>query len=157
MGAGSHPLSPAQDHCSCAIVSCVPALFIFLYWVIPITINHAVISPTFKTNNRSWIPYPFLALFLCSFQQNSLKGMGLLSPLPFLPLSHINLFTYLFLAVLGLRCCVQAFPSCSEWGLLFVAVLGLLTTVASHHGGFSLLRGTGCRRAGFSSCGTPAQ
>ena len=37
----------------------------------------------------------------------------------------------LFLAALGLRCCTQAFSSCSEWGLLFVAVRGLLIAVAS--------------------------
>ena len=41
-----------------------------------------------------------------------------------------NLFI-LFLAALGLHCCVQAFFSCSERGLLFVAVRGLLTAVAS--------------------------
>ena len=40
------------------------------------------------------------------------------------------LFIYLFLAVLGLCCCVRAFSSCSEWGLLFVAVRGLLIAVA---------------------------
>ena len=38
---------------------------------------------------------------------------------------------YLFLAVLGLRCCAWAFSSCGERGLLFVAVHGLLITVAS--------------------------
>ena len=38
---------------------------------------------------------------------------------------------YLFLAVLGLRCCAWAFSSCSELGLLFVAVHGLLVAVAS--------------------------
>ena len=45
----------------------------------------------------------------------------------------INLFyfIYLFLAALGLRCCMQAFSSCGEWGLLFVAVRGLLIAVAS--------------------------
>ena len=36
-----------------------------------------------------------------------------------------------FLAALGLRCCVQAFSSCVERGLLFVAVSGLLIAVAS--------------------------
>ena len=41
------------------------------------------------------------------------------------------LFIYLFLAALGLRCCVRAFSSCGERGLLFVAVRGLLTLVAS--------------------------
>ena len=40
-------------------------------------------------------------------------------------------FIYLFLAALGLRCCTWAFPSCGEQGLLFVAVHGLLTAVAS--------------------------
>ena len=35
------------------------------------------------------------------------------------------------MAVLGLRCCAQAFSSCGEPGLLFVAVRGLVTVVAS--------------------------
>ena len=43
----------------------------------------------------------------------------------------IYLFIYLFLAVLGLHCCARAFSSCGEWGLLFVAVCGLLIVVAS--------------------------
>ena len=45
----------------------------------------------------------------------------------------INLFIlfYLFLAALGVRCCTQAFSSCGEQGLLFVAVRGLLIVVAS--------------------------
>ena len=45
----------------------------------------------------------------------------------------INLFILfvLFLAMLGLRCCARAFPSCGEQGLLFVAVHGLLIEVAS--------------------------
>ena len=43
----------------------------------------------------------------------------------------INLFIYLFLAVLGLRCCAWAFSSCGERGLLFVAVHELLIVVAS--------------------------
>ena len=37
----------------------------------------------------------------------------------------------LFLAELGLPCCAQAFPSCGERGLLFLAVRGLLIEVAS--------------------------
>ena len=43
----------------------------------------------------------------------------------------LNKFIYLFLAVLGLRCCVQAFSSCGEWGLLFIVVCRLLIAVAS--------------------------
>ena len=42
----------------------------------------------------------------------------------------INLF-YLFLAALGLRCCAWTFSSCSERGLLFLAVCRLLIAVAS--------------------------
>ena len=41
------------------------------------------------------------------------------------------LFICLFLAALGLRCCTQAFFSCGERGLLFVAVRGLLIAEAS--------------------------
>ena len=43
----------------------------------------------------------------------------------------IYLFIIIFLAVLGLRCCVWAFSSCSEWGLLFVVGCGPLIAVAS--------------------------
>ena len=43
-----------------------------------------------------------------------------------------SFFLYLFLAALGLRCCVRAFSSCGEQGLLFTSVLGLLI-----FGGFS--------------------
>ena len=40
-------------------------------------------------------------------------------------------FLFIFLAALGLHCCVQAFSSCSERRLLFVAVHGLLIAMAS--------------------------
>ena len=43
----------------------------------------------------------------------------------------INFFIYLFLAALGLCCCMRAFSSCGERGLLFVVVHGLLIAVAS--------------------------
>ena len=43
----------------------------------------------------------------------------------------LNLFIYyLFLAVLGLHCCMWAFSSCGERGPLFVAVHRLLIAVA---------------------------
>ena len=41
------------------------------------------------------------------------------------------------MAMLGLRCCMRAFSSCSERGLLFIVVHRLLIAVASHCGGFS--------------------
>ena len=49
----------------------------------------------------------------------------------FLKLNYFLKNFYLFLAVLGLRCCVWAFSSCGERGLLFVVVCGLLIVVAS--------------------------
>ena len=50
--------------------------------------------------------------------------------------SHLFIFNWfysliLFLAALGLRCCVQASSSCWEQGLLFVEVCGLPTEVVS--------------------------
>ena len=47
----------------------------------------------------------------------------------FLQLYFIYLF--IFWAALGLRCCAQAFSTCGEQGLRFVAVCGLLIAVAS--------------------------
>ena len=40
-------------------------------------------------------------------------------------------FFFFFMSALGLRCCVQAFSSCGEQGLLFAAERGLLMAVAS--------------------------
>ena len=48
----------------------------------------------------------------------------------FLFFLQIYLF-YLFLAALGLRCCMRAFSSCGDRGLLFVVARGLLIAVAS--------------------------
>ena len=42
-----------------------------------------------------------------------------------------NLFIYLFLAALGLRCCARAFSSCGERGPLFVEVRGFLIAAVS--------------------------
>ena len=44
---------------------------------------------------------------------------------------YFKFHLFLFLAVLGLRCCAWAFSSCSEQGLLLVAVHRLLIAVAS--------------------------
>ena len=71
----------------------------------------------------------------------------------------LSFFLNLFLAVLGLRCCVQAFSGCGERGLLFIAVHRLLIAVASlvvEHG----LQARGLQQlqhVGFSSCSMWAQ
>ena len=46
-------------------------------------------------------------------------------------LYFLSFFYFIFLAALGLHCCMWSFSSCSELGLLFVAVRGLLIAVAS--------------------------
>ena len=51
------------------------------------------------------------------------------------------------LVALDLCCCLQAFPSCGEWGLLFGALLWLLIAVAP------LAAGLSSCGAGLSSCG----
>ena len=44
---------------------------------------------------------------------------------------NFYLFTYLFMAVLGLRFCARAFSSCGKWGPPFIAVRGPLIIAAS--------------------------
>ena len=55
------------------------------------------------------------------------------------------------MAALDLRCCVRAFSSCGERGLLFVAERGLLTVVASPVAEHRL------QTHRLSSCGSRAQ
>ena len=60
------------------------------------------------------------------------------------------IYLFLFLAVLGLRCCTRAFSSCSKRGLLFVAVRRFLIVVAS------LVAEHRLQARGLSSCGLQA-
>ena len=73
-------------------------------------------------------------------------------------MKFIYLFIYLFLALLGLRCCAWAFSSCCERGLLFVAVLRFLIAVASLCCGAQALgaRASVVVARGLSSCGSRA-
>ena len=59
---------------------------------------------------------------------------------------------HLFLAALGLHCCMQAFSSCSERG-----PCSSCSVQASHCGGFSCCRSQALGCTGFCSCGTRAQ
>ena len=54
--------------------------------------------------------------------------MGIMTFLFFL---FYFIYLFIYLAALGLRCCVRAFSSCGERGLLFVAVHTFLIAVAS--------------------------
>ena len=90
----------------------------------PLTLDKAchLATPTFKQQKNR------LHLFSGSYCQ-------ILCLLFFFSIYHIVFFffllLYLFLAALGLHCCAQAFSSCGERGLLFVAVHTFLIAVAS--------------------------
>ena len=97
-------------------------------------------------------------------QYLALRSREVVAPIVFFFLIKKNKFIY-FLAVLGLRCCARAFSSCSKWGLLFIAVHGLLIVVASFvvehrlqaHRLQQLWRGGSVVVArGLSSCGLQA-
>ena len=60
----------------------------------------------------------------------------------------IYLFIYLFMAVLGLRFCARAFPSCGKRGPLFIAVRGPLTIAAP------LVAGHRLQMRRLSNCGS---
>ena len=80
----------------------------------------------------------FPLLPLCELISLGVEGgvpiTGLMISVPnptFYKFIYFYFIFYLFLAVLGLRCCVWALSSCGERGLPFVAVHGLLIAVAS--------------------------
>ena len=58
--------------------------------------------------------------------------------------AHTHTHTHLFMAVLGLRCCAQAFSSCNSWGLLFNCSVWWLL----------LLQSMGSKFLSFTSCGS---
>ena len=81
-------------------------------------------SATYQLHDLVQVTWLVSLIFICK--------MGLT-----VVLNYCVLFIYLFfiiiiiLAALGLRCCAQAFSSCSKGGLLFVVVRGFLITVPS--------------------------
>ena len=78
-----------------------------------------------------------LAVYFSCFVTGYLKPMACHLPLVKIAVGQrspcVNWQKFInFFAALGLRCCTRAFSSCSEQGLLFIAVHGLLIVVASH-------------------------
>ena len=80
--------------------------------------------------------YLFIYLFIYFFLRNSRSFIYLL---------------ILFMAVLGLRFCARALPSCGKWGPLFIAVRGPLTIAAS------LVAEHRLQTRRLSNCGSQAQ
>ena len=75
-------------------------------------------------------PGPRLSPLSTHSLSNSSSGKQAIGKYPRAKLASVQPF-FFFLAALGLRCCARAFSGCGEWGLLFVAVHGLLIAVAS--------------------------
>ena len=68
----------------------------------------------------------------------------------------IYLFANLFLAVLGLCCCIQAFSSCGDQRLLFNGVHGFLIAVVCLVAAWAPGMRPSVDALGFSSCGSQA-
>ena len=114
--------------------SCLPEL-LFCHT----TLEHTTLVPV------PWsVFFLYLLLGMLSLQSPSPQGvphlvslnvtcserLSLSIPLKYYFFKKFIYFIYLFLATLGLHCCAQAFSSCCERGLLFLAVHGLLIVVA---------------------------
>ena len=70
--------------------------------------------------------------WICYFPKTISRAQSELALIAMTYMEHsFYLFIYLFMAVLDLRFCVRAFSSCGKRGLLFIAVRGPLTIVAS--------------------------
>ena len=69
--------------------------------------------------------------FLCSYDLGKVFASNIDGLVLVLFVKKFSVFFFFFLATLGLHCCTRAFSSCGEWGLLLIAVHGLLTVVAS--------------------------
>ena len=80
-------------------------------------------------DNLNVLRFEYICIISFNFMMCSIFVLNLVALI--LNIIFKNKFIYLFLAVLGLRCCTWAFSSCSERGLPFVAVSGLLVAVTS--------------------------
>ena len=63
--------------------------------------------------------------------RDKIQRRGHWGKLPSMSSAYLFIYLFIYLAALGLCCCLWAFSSCGEQGLLFVAVHGLLIEVAS--------------------------
>ena len=102
-----------------------------------------------EISHWGWLQEPFLSVFgldsspllptplVCFLSQAGLWGC---------PRLHMGSF-FFFLAALGLCCCTPAFSSCGEQGHSLLRCTGFSLRW------LLLLRSTGSRSAGFSSCG----
>ena len=88
-------------------------------------------TPTNRYTRVPFFPHPNQHLTFVFLIIVILIGVKYISLWFFLFVCFLNLFIYLFLAVLGLRFCSRAFSSCGKQGPLFIAVRGPLIIAAS--------------------------
>ena len=93
------------------------------------------LSPLPGVQVRTWLCFFPSYLITCVSYILGLRKSFCQFPVSFSENFSIYRFFFLikkiFLAVLCLRCCMRAFSSCGEWGLLFIVVLRLLIAVTS--------------------------
>ena len=111
--------------------------------------KHGALTTVLPGNSLVWTFKIHVLLFSqAKFLKVGLPGKGFF---------FVFLKIYLFLAALGLRCCTRASSSWGERGLLFIAVHGLLTAVASRCGAQALgAQASVVVARGLSSCGVQA-
>ena len=118
--------------------------FILLMWQIALIWVMPLSAYKFRTFTSFWWIKPFGAL---SWSPFSLEELFFLKTILS---TFFKIYLFLFLAVLGLHCCARAFSSCGERGYSSLRCMGFSLWW------LLLLRSTGSRCAGFSSCGTRA-
>ena len=111
-----------------------PCILVQLHFWLSLTQQQHMHGHASGSRNREGFVLPWTRLF--SHVHLYVSGQAMLSSLGARVscgnLHHLSQCAiYLFLAMLGLRCCMPAFPSCGKQGLFFIAVHELLTAVAS--------------------------
>ena len=113
-------LSPCLIACNMFVSSPFPTTVTYMF---PCSSLHVKMQPFLKGPDQM----PSLLLKTCLI----LQSRKTFPSFTFLMFFVFFKKFYVFLPALGLRCCTQAFSSCSEQGLLFVVVCRLLIAAAS--------------------------
>ena len=96
-----------------------------------VTLLFLLISSSLYTKDFNYLVFVYVFFFLGLYVIKYIASfLFVLSSIIFMESFFFNLI-YLSLSALGPHCCVWAFSSCGERGLLFVAVRGPLIAVAS--------------------------